>query len=374
MVAAADNQLGFDLYRQISAVPGNLVFSPHSIAAAMAMTLSGARGDTEREIATVLHIDLPAAEVAEAHHRMSEMFNRNAGANGPQVDVANALHLTTFGGLVSPAFQQLLASHFGAEVFNKSDLATINAWVRQRTHGRIERILERLDPLSVCVVLNAIYFKGAWEKQFDEKLTRDDDFRLTADRVAKVPTMHQVAAFNVVQTQTYEAIQLPYYKSDLSMVVVAPTHIDGLSDLETHFDAQLAGSILSGLSNQRIALSLPRFRIEFGADLISGFRSLGMRLAFIPGQADFGGVTQDPKDGRSIYISQIRHRAFIDVNEKGTEAAATTAVEQSTRLPARPIRIDRPFLYFMVDRESGAILFVGRVIDPRGVPDTGRGT
>lgn len=371
-VAAAGNRLGLELYRRLAEKPGNLVVSPYSVATAMAMAQAGARGATEKEMAAVLHISLPASQLADSYRALTETLNREATAGGPLVQVSNALHLTRFGEFVAPGFKQFLADRFAAEVFTGSDLGAINGWVKQRTNGRIERILTKLDPNSVCVLLNAIYFKGAWLERFNTRDTRADAFHLAGGEVIQVPSMHQNGYFQVVRTQGYDAIRLRYRKSGLAMIVVVPTRIDGLGELEARLDPQSTAALLAQLvaaSTGKVELSLPRFKVEFGADLIPLFQSFGMQLAFNPDRADFTGITESTEEKKRIHISQIQHRAFIDVNEDGTEAAAATAVEFALRAgPGQPtvFKVDRPFLYFIADEASGAILFIGRVMDPRG--------
>jgi serpin B len=371
--AAAGNRLGFALYRQIAAQPGNIVMSPYSIATAMAMALAGAHGETEKEMAAALHMELPANELADAYTRLDRMLNQDSTADASLVRTANALHLTRHGNLVAPAFRQFIAERYGAQIFQGSDLAAVNGWVQQRTNGRIAKILSRLDPNSVGVLLNAIYFKGAWSEQFNRSATHSDAFRLATGEVVQTSTMREQGFFHVVRAPGYDAIRMPYRKSGLGMIVVLPTRANGIGEVEAGLDSQSAATILAGLAaapRQKVELSLPRFRLELAADLIAPLRGLGMTLAFDRDRADFGGITGSDQEADRLHISQIQHRAFIDVNEDGTEAAAATAVEfakRSAPVPAMPFKIDRPFLYLVADEASGAILFIGRVMDPRTV-------
>jgi serpin B len=371
VVVTGDNRLGFELYRRLAAKPGNIVVSPHSIATAMAMAFSGARGETEKQMAAVLHVGLPVNELAGAHLRLNEGLNRKAAEDGPQVQVTNALHLTRYGDLIAPAFRQLIAARFGAELFEGSDLAKINGWVKQRTNGRIEQILTKLDPNSVCVLLNAVYFKGAWEEPFDKSATRPDLFHLATGADVEVPTMHRLGYFQVLRAHSYDAIRLRYRKSGLAMILIVSARSNAVGDLEAGLDDQSLAAILAGLArapSQKVDLSLPSFKIEFGADLIPPFEGLGMKLPFDRNRADFSGMTGSAEESKRLHISQIQHRAVIDVNEAGTEAVASTAVEFAKRAaPGHPavFKVDRPFLYLVADETSGAILFIGRVMDPR---------
>jgi serpin B len=203
---------------------------------------------------------------------------------------------------------------------------------------------------------------------------------LATGDVVQATTMRQQGYFQVLRAHAYDAIRLPYRRGGLAMVIVVPARGDGLGELEAGLDAQSAELIFAGLahaSREKLDLSLPSFKVELGADLISPFQNLGVKLAFDRDRADFSGITGSTKESDRIHISQIQHRAFVDVNEDGTEAAAATAVEFAARaapgLPAA-FKIDRPFLYFIVDEASDAILFVGRIKDPRNgaAPDADR--
>jgi serine protease inhibitor len=374
VVVAGDNRLGLELYRRLAAKPGNIVVSPHSVATAMAMAFAGARGGTEKEMAAVLHIGLPADAQADAYRRLNAGLNVKAAEDGPQLQVANALHLTRHGDLIAPAFRRLMHERFGAELFEGSDLVKINSWVKQKTKGRIERILTRLDPNSVCVLLNAVYFKGAWEQPFDKSATRPEPFHLATGAVVDVPTMHKLGYFQLLHARSYDAIRLRYYKSSLAMIVIVAAAGNSVTDLQAGLNTQFIAAIFSGLAgerSQKVDLSLPSFKSEFGADLIPPFQALGMKLAFDRDRADFSGMTGSSEESKRLHISQVQHRAFIDVNETGTEAAAATAVEIAKRAaPGKPavFKVDRPFLYLIADASSGAILFIGRVMDPRAAP------
>src|SRR5262249_51655970 len=236
---------------------------------------------------------------------------------------------------------------------------------------KIDKILDRLDPNSALVLLNAIYFKAEWRSRFRPQATRAEPFSLSASRRAQVPTMHQVGTFSLMARPGYRAIRLPYLARSIAMVVVLPDAVDGLPAVSRTLGAkELAGMLeeLTDVWSERVELALPRFKLAFKADLVPLFRQAGMRLAFDPGKADFSGISGKPAE-RRLSISQIAHRAVIEVQEQGTEAAAATAVETRTGTgrPAQPqvFKVDRPFLYYIVDERTAAILFQGRVIDPR---------
>jgi len=287
------------------------------------------------------------------------------------LNVANALHLAGLGYMVRPAFRKLLADQYGAQIFEGSDLAAVNGWVKQNTNGRIDKILTQLDPNSVCILVNAIYFQGTWATRFNKRSTRAADFYLGSGDVVQVPTMHEQGDFQVLRTPNYDAIRLPYQKSSVGMILIMPARSAGLEQLETGLDAPTAAAISADLlkvAPARIDLSLPRFTVETGADLIPALRLLGVKLAFDLERADFSGITDGSRKEDRIAISQIQHRAYISVNEDGTEAAAATAIgfaAGAAQAPPTVFNIDRPFVFLIADEASGAILFIGRVADPR---------
>jgi serpin B len=410
---ASDQQL-----EQFSAAPGNIVFSPYSIGTAMAMALAGARGETEREMVRVLKHRLDRPEIDAVNAMVLSILNsydrstttlpacpegmrlnaqrcegalpasgqcvfpaRREGAlcvaaprypPSAKLVVADALMLTGHGAVVSKDYVALLKDKYAAEVFEGAGLEQINGWVARKTEGKIDKILDRLDQSSAAVLINAIYFKAAWASTFRKEDTREDAFHLTSSAAVQVPTMHKRAYYPTVARSGYRAIRLPYAVSDLNMVVVLPNAVDGLADLAarlgTEEAAELFGALLRNGQTRYVDLSLPRFKTAFKTELITPLRQAGMRLPFDPNRADFSGITGRPLSEERLVISQIVHRAVIEVQEEGTEAAAATAIEMScTSAPPNPepFRVDRPFLFYILDYATGAILFQGRIVDPR---------
>ena len=286
--------------------------------------------------------------------------------------VANALMLTKHGGLVSKDYAALLKDKYSAEVFENADLEQINGWVARKTERKIDKIIEQLDPNSAAVLINAIYFKAAWASTFRQQDTREDAFQLSSSAAVQVPTMHKRAYYSMVARAGYRAIRLPYAVRELGMIFVLPDAVDGLADVAARLGTQDLSELFAALragQAKYVDLSLPRFKTAFKAELVTPFRQAGMTLPFDPNRADFSGMTGRPASEERLVISQIVHRAVIEVQEEGTEAAAATAIEMSrTSAPPspEPFRVDRPFLFYVVDDATGAILFQGRVADPRG--------
>jgi serpin B len=413
-LTGAYNASGQDLSKSFSATPGNIVFSPYSIGTAMAMVLTGARGQTEQQMAGVLRHALARDAVADANAKVLAILNgydktkalpvcpdgmqlagprcemqRSSDARCPprtpledarcfatperlpsaKVAIANALVLTRRDAPVSSDFVSLVKDKFAAELFQDAGLAEINDFVATKTEGRIERILGQLDESSAAVLLNAVYFKAAWASAFSKENTREEPFSLTAAQRVSVPMMHKRVTVPLVARTGYRAVRLPYVVGALGMIIVLPDAVDGIAKVSASIDATELAALFDALrmsEPKSVSLALPRFKVTYKADLLSPLRSAGMTLAFDPMQANFSGMI-GPAGGR-LAIGQVVHRAIIEVQEEGTEAAAATAaVMVLTSAPSSQgtFRVDRPFLYYLVDDATGAILFQGRIVDPR---------
>jgi serpin B len=409
----AYNACGQDLFRSFAAKPGNIVFSPYSIGTAMAMVLAGARGETEREMAAVLRHSQARGEIADSNARVLAILNgydrskvpplcpgsmrlvgerceieRSSDGRCPpragsdegfcfatpqplpsaKVAVANALMLTRKGAPVESSYVALLKEKFAAELFQDAGLAEINGFVAAKTEGKIERILDQLEEDAAAVLLSAVYFKAVWASSFSKHDTRDQPFSLSGSQRVSVPMMHKRATIPLVARAGYRAVRLPYVIGTIGMIVVLPDAVDGVMAVGARLDAAELSALQSALragEPKSLSLALPRFKMSYKADLVPPFQKAGMTLPFDPVRADFSGMT----GGRARFaIGQIIHRAVIEVQEEGTEAAAaTSAVMALTSAPRNQgsFLVDRPFLYYMVDDATGAILFQGRVVDPR---------
>jgi len=411
----AYNAFGQDLSKSFSATPGNIVFSPYSIGTAMAMVLAGARGETELQMTGVLRHALTRDDVAEANAKVLAILNgydksqalpvcpegmrlsgsrcemqSSSDAHCPprtpledarcfatperlpsaKVAVANALVLTRKDAPVSSDFVALVKDKFAAELFRDAGLAEINDFVAAQTEGRIERILDQLDESSAAVLLNAVYFKAAWASAFSKENTREEPFSLSASQRLSVPMMHKRVTVPLVARTGYRAVRLPYVVGTIGMVIVLPDAVEGVAKVGASIDAAELTALFEALrmsEPKAVSVALPRFKVTYKADLLPPLRSAGMKLAFDPAQADFSGMT-GVAAGDRLAIGQVVHRAVIEVQEEGTEAAAATAAAMVlTSAPSSQgtFRVDRPFLYYMVDDATGAILFQGRVVDPR---------
>jgi serine protease inhibitor len=370
LLIQAYNACGEELFRAFG--PGNVALSPYSIGAAMAMALAGARGETEREMIAVLKQQLSRPEIDAANATVLSILNGLSTLDDPQsatLAVANALMLTPFGGLVSASYEALVKDKYAAEVFRNATLDDVNAWVSRKTEGKIDRILDQFDPNSAAVLLNAVYFKARWAEVFSTDATRDEPFNLTPAQKVSVPMMRQVETFNSVARTGYRAIRLPYEVGALGMIIVLPDAIDGGVRLDADELPRLLAALRSPGATKQVALAMPRFKASCKAELAKVFQQAGMVRAFDDDEADFSGMTDRPPSEAPFAISEIVHRAVIDVIEEGTEAAAATAiaVRAAGMLVQQPevFRVDHPFLFYVVDDTTGAVLFQGRIVDPR---------
>jgi serpin B len=371
-VARENNRFALELYERLRANPGNMFFSPYSLSTALAMTYEGAKGETAKQMASVLHLNLPPDRRHAGFSELTQTIQRPPVANAYELVVANALWGQE-GLAFKPAFLQTLKSTYGAGLrtldFRSTEHArtVINDWVESQTRQKIKSLLAPgvLEPTTNLVLTNAIYFKGAWTKPFPKFATKDDDFHTSLTDKVRVPMMHQVGEFSYFDAGNFTALEIPYQGDALSMVILLPKSVDGLAELERSLSLEW----LHKLASKRVDIQLPRFTLEKFVAMDKVLPAMGMRDAFVPKQADFSGM-----DGRrELYITAVIHKAFVDVNEEGTEAAAATAVVAGVRsaaktrpVPVVPFLVDHPFVFLIHDKRSESILFLGRVTNPRG--------
>ena len=373
-LVVGNSAFAFDLYQAIREGNGNLFYSPYSISLALAMTYAGARGETEQQMANTLHFTLPQDRLHPAFNALDlELASRGEGAEGQdggfRLNIVNSIWGQT-GYSFLPQFLDVLAESYGAALrlldFVKApeeSRGIINDWVSDETEGTIEDLLppDSITSDTVLVLTNAIYFNAAWSHPFDEELTRDGTFNLLDGGQVTVSMMEQTEFFGYAQGEGYQAVELPYDGEDLSMVILLPAagRFEGFASA---LDAQRVASILKDTNPQEVHLTMPKFTYESGFRLKETLAAMGMPDAFLYGVADFSGM-----DGtRILFIDDVIHKAFVSVDEAGTEAAAATAVVVARAAPTPPkeVTIDRPFVFMIRDIETGAILFVGRVVNP----------
>jgi len=375
-VVGGNTEFAFDLYAKLKDDPdikedgGNLFFSPYSISTALAMTWAGARGLTEKQMAEVLHFTLPQAQLHKAFGSLEKQLNEAGEEGGYELSVANALWGQA-GYNFLEEFLELTERSYGAglrevDFAKKTEEARliINSWVEEKTQEKIKDLIKPgvLDRFTQLVLTNAIYFKGDWLNQFDKKRTRDEPFKLKRREQVKVPMMHIKEKFKYWADDRLQVLKLPYEGEELSMIVLLPNQIDGLADIEKSLTIEKLDDWTRDLRKQEVMVTLPKFTMTTRFELADYLKKMGMPNAF--GEADFSGMTGD----KSLFISAVIHKAFVAVDEEGTEAAAATAVVmRKTSVPAPPkvFRADHPFIFIIRDNRSGSILFMGRVMNPQ---------
>jgi serpin B len=368
-VVKGNNEFAFDLYGQLRPKDGNLFFSPESISTALAMTYGGARGDTADEMAKALHFGLPKTMLHPGFGALIKELNGEGKKRGYQLSVANALWGQKGEGFKDD-YLKLTKDTYGAGL-KEVDFAgnaeaarkEINAWVEKQTQDKIKDLLAPgvIDPLTKLVLTNAIYFKGDWQSQFKKDQTRDEVFHGASD--AKTPMMHQTAKFRYHEADDVQLLEMPYGGKELSMVVLLPKKVDGLAGLEKSLTADRLAGWLGKVREQEVIVTLPKFKMTSEFSLNGALEALGMKKAFQMPGADFSGI--NGKD--DLYIKAVVHKAFVDVNEEGTEAAAATGVVVGVKsVPAaKPeFRADHPFVFLIRDTRNGSVLFLGRLVAP----------
>ncbi len=373
-IARSNNAFAFDLYGQLRVEPGNLFFSPYSLLTALSMTYAGARGNTETQMAQVLHFDPGSQQVHQAAEAWIAELNAGADTHKEyQLYSANALWGQQ-GYEFLQEFTNLLQSAYGAGLtaldFKNNPQASaqmINGWVSQQTQ---EKIRELIDPKTLgsgttLILTNAIYFKGNWGFPFDPQKTREAAFTLINGDTVPVPMMSQTAEVNYFKDEAVQVLELPYESpantASLSMFFFLPPNSANFSDFETGFSPEYLQHKLDKLRPQKVIIAIPRFSIHSEFSLPETLSSLGMSDAFSRPPADFSGMTGD----KEIFISEVLHKVVLDVNEEGSQAAGATAVAMSRGLAKHPVfRADHPFLLLIRDNHTGGILFLGRVMNP----------
>jgi serpin B len=377
-VATSINGFAFDLYGQLAKKEGNLFCSPASISAALAMTYAGAGGDTEKEMGHVLHFDrnptqLPVARFHEAYGRLTSLLNSGGGQGGYVLRTANRLWGQESYEFL-PDYLKITREQYGAELaeldFQQTEAARreINEWVEQQTQQKIKDLIPSgvLRDDARLVLTNAIYFLGGWDEEFSETATQNQPFFVTSQQTVEVPLMTQTERFRHAESDDVQVLEMPYRGHEISMVVLLPKTRDGLAGLEGKLTADHTQKWIASLRSRKVQVFLPKFKMTSQFALKDALSAMGMPTPFTEA-ADFSKMASSER----LMISEVVHKAFVDVNEKGTEAAAATAVliapTSALVEPEEPatFRADHPFVFLLRDNRSGAVLFLGRVSNPK---------
>jgi serpin B len=371
---AGNSDFAFALYSKLkdSNQKGNLFFSPYSISTALALVYAGARGNTEKQMAETLHFTLPNNRLYPAFGILQEQLIQEDKSRGYRLLLANALWLQK-GELFLKEFLDLTKDYYGAGISqldfkNETEKSRqiINQWVEEKTEEKIEDIIPpgSLNTDTELVLTNAIYFKGEWKTKFRWWKTRRADFNISVKNKIRVRLMHLKEDFNYYEDEKLQVLELPYKGNELSMLVLLPREIEGIKELEDFLTAETISVLLPKMRNRKVDVYFPKFKLVWGTfSLNNALIALGMPDAFDQIKAGFSGI--NGKGG--LWISDVFHQAFIEVNEKGTEAASSTAFVIVTALnySGPPVfRADHPFIFIIKDNRSGSILFMGRLMNP----------
>ncbi len=365
---AASNRFAFSLLAEVYAAQSdsNLFMSPLSAHMALGMALNGAADSTFEAMRATLGFDTSLmSEINSAYATLLELL---IGLD-PRVEmrIGNSVwlregfpFLQSFGDTVSVYFDAAVSER---DFDDPATVDAINAWVSSATNGRIDAIVESIDPLDIAFLINAIYFKGTWTQQFDPADTRDDSFRLLDGSTKTVKMMNRSGVHMASFGSGFAAVDLPYGGEAFSMTIVVPSQSSSLAELISSLTQVEWETLLGGLSEQTVDIAMPRFELEWERQLKDALAALGMGVAFDPLGANFTNLS-DARD--DLYISSVLQKTFVNVDEEGTEAAAATSVTISATSAPPSIRADRPFLFVIRERLSGTILFVGAIVDPPG--------
>jgi len=368
-VVSGNTTFALKMHQELSSKAGNLFFSPYSISSALGMTYAGARNNTEKEMKEALHFPGGRGALCRSFGELQEGLNAVQKAGDIKLSIANAIWAENSYKFL-PAYMDLVQKDYRSRI-NLADFVgnaeterkLINNWVEKQTNDKIKDLIPKgiLDALTRMVLVNAIYFKGDWASQFNEIHTRELDFNVTAKKKVKAKMMYQQGDFRLAEDENTQALEMTYRGDRLSMLVLLPKQKNEISKLEKTLTAEKLSGLIAKLRKTTVQVTFPKFKIETGYSLVPPFIKLGMKDAFGK-RSDFSGM-----DGtKDLYISAILHKAFVEVDEKGTEAAAATAVVMTLRSAPRYPRFnaDHPFLFLIRDNVTGTILFMGRMVNP----------
>jgi len=368
---SANTAFGFHLFSEVAkgASDKNVFISPASVGLALAMTYNGAVGETKLGMERALEIrGMNHLELNRAYAGLKAALE--SADQKVQLSIANSLWGKK-GVTFNQDFIKRNKDFYGAEVttldFNDpSAPGTINSWVSDKTKGKIDKIVDRIDAQSILFLINAIYFKGSWTAEFDKAKTKDEPFTLATGAKQNRPMMHQNGDYRYLEGNGFQAISLPYGSKRISMYVFLPSQSSSLAQFQKNLSPENWDQWMSQFGETKGEIGLPRFKVEYEVSLNDALKSLGMGTAFDADRADFSGIVQGEE---RAYISGVKHKTFAEVNEEGTEAAAVTSIEMratSAMIPKKPFRmiVDRPFFCAIRDNTTGEILFMGSINNP----------
>lgn len=365
----ANTQFGFKLFSQIyrQQRDRNLFISPTSVAIALSMTYNGAAGETQQAMARTLALEGMSLEAVNQANLALKSTLETVDEN-VKLTIANGLWARS-GSDLNPDFVQMTKQFYQAEVSeldfsHPSAPGTVNAWVDRQTNGKISELVDRLSPETQLLLVNAIYFKGKWSQPFEKTLTQNLPFTLLDGNQKQHPLMSQLGEYRYLENEVFQAVGLPYGEGSISLYVFLPKKEVGLSGLIDRLNTESWNQWMEEFSWQPGSIKLPRFQVEYELTLNDPLKALGMEIAFDADRSDFSGIQTPPPN---LAIDQVKHKTFLEINEEGTEAAASTSVGiVATSVPPPPFEmsIDHPFFCAIRDEKTGTVLFLGSIVDP----------
>lgn len=372
-IPEANNNFAFELYKQVNKPENNILFSPYSIESAFAMVYAGAESNTKKEFQSVFHFPSDKITLNKSFSELNNQLNDSERKDFYNLSIANSLWIEKTYPLL-PQYLNIIKQYYEAAIQNvdfvgnkMAAVTEINRWVNEKTHSKIPSILKPsdVDSSTALVLVNAVYFKAFWQSKFTKYNTNAMPFRVSAQNTMQTDMMYQEKNFNYNENETVQYVELPYSFNLSSMVIVLPKQVNGLQNLEESINAQYLEKLHTGVTKKRVQLYLPKFKFDSAFQLNDSLKALGLVDAFTS-KADFAGISAK----KDLFISKAIHKAFIEVNEDGTEAAAATAISMARgAMPPvydKPVvfKADHPFMFFIIHNQSKAILFMGKVLKP----------
>lgn len=373
MIVSNNNKFAFELFNKTGVGERNCFISPFSISTAMAMTYAGAREQTEKQISTVFHFSSNSSAFHKEFYNSTELVRAAGSSDGLKLNFANAIWLDKSLKL-EKKYKSVMKKSYKSG-FTPVDFASapeaarteINQWVAGKTENKIEKLLIEgdVDNGTALVLTNAIYFKGNWTNRFNEEKSQQGKFKVREGESVEVTYMNITEKFRFLEMKGMQVVELPYEGNRVSMYVILPDPNKNIDAFIGRLTPEAFEKGCDAMKETKISLQFPKFKYESRYELQSVLGEMGMPDAFGSG-ADFSGIT----GGRDLYISKVVHKAFIEVNEKGSEAAAATAVvmRKNAEIPKQVV-VDRPFVFLIRDNMTGAVLFLGKVVNPNTTAD-----
>ncbi len=370
-----------DMYKKLYGTSGNIFLSPYSISTALAMTYAGAKETTREQMAKTLRFSLEPKDLDPAFGFLQSTLSKAQKGGDVSLSLANSLWPQKGYNLI-PKYLKLSKKYYGVSITSldyqdqpEEARKTINNWVKEKTHDKIRDIIppNSLNTATKLVLANAICFKGKWERRFEADLTENAPFFISSENSIKTPMMKHTGMFKYADIKSFQILEMPYAGNKLSMIALLPKGRDGLKPLENELSTKSLNLWKNKMVPTKVLVHFPKFEITSAFNLSDTLISMGMASAFSAKDANFSGIA--PRNNDPLYLSSFIHKAFVEVNEQGTQASAATlnTVQDAVSVgePVLPVfRADHPFIFLIQENQTGAILFMGRLLEPTAARKT----